>query len=163
MDQNCVIPTQQSLEEMKRITMTVIDLDQSNFIPWGLGEEPLFSDATTWTNWSLFSKRRVNCHWVDADSICHNVWVNQWRMSSDRQVILRTAHPDWNERTERVTPRQGAVWCQVLKWDCGPWSDCCPIMAATLEPPRELQKAPLLCIHPTVGPVAGGGEHRGKG
>ena len=47
MDQNCVIPTQQSLEEMKRITMTVIDLDQSNFIPWGLGEEPLFSDATT--------------------------------------------------------------------------------------------------------------------
>ena len=40
MDQNCVIPTQQSLEEMKRITMTVIDLDQSNFIPWGLGEEP---------------------------------------------------------------------------------------------------------------------------
>ena len=46
-DQNCVIPTRQSLEEMKRITMTVIDLDQSNFIPWGLGEEPLFSDATT--------------------------------------------------------------------------------------------------------------------
>ena len=46
-DQNCVIPTRQSLEEMKRITMTVIDLDQSNFIPWGLGEETLFSDATT--------------------------------------------------------------------------------------------------------------------
>lgn len=47
MGQNCVIPTGQSLEEMKRITMTMIDLDQSNFIPWGLGEEPLFSDATT--------------------------------------------------------------------------------------------------------------------
>lgn len=47
MGQNCVIPTRQSLEEMKRITMTMIDLDQSNFIPWVLGEEPLFSDATT--------------------------------------------------------------------------------------------------------------------
>lgn len=47
MGQNYVIPTRQSLEEMKRITMTMIDLDQSNFIPWGLGEEPLFSDATT--------------------------------------------------------------------------------------------------------------------
>ena len=47
MGQNCVIPTRQSLEEMKRITMTVIDLDQSNFIPWGLRMEPLFSDATT--------------------------------------------------------------------------------------------------------------------
>lgn len=48
----CHVSPQQLLAEMTRMTMTMIDLDQSSFVPWGLGEEPIFSQyfaATTWT------------------------------------------------------------------------------------------------------------------
>lgn len=65
----------QSLPGINGIAITMIDLNQSRFMPWGLREEPIFSKhlpPQPELNWSLSVQLRGNRCWVDAAGVGHS-------------------------------------------------------------------------------------------